>query len=84
MAERPKELDNRVVILNGFTHEEISRVMRAVKSQFEKPDIIFAMTTENSLKTRLQDLIVDMSRDHEYLKQNPPNRAPRRDGGTDR
>ncbi len=77
MAERPKELDNRVIIMNGFTHEEISKIMKAVKALFETPgDLIFAMTTERSLETRVRDLIVDMSQDHEYLKKNPPNRNP--------
>lgn len=66
-------IDNKVVIMNGFTHEEIHRIMRAVKKEFEKPrDLIFAMTTENSLEMKLKDLIEDMSEDHEYLKKNPP------------
>jgi len=77
MAERPKELDNRVIIMNGFSYDEISRIMKAVKPLFDKPgDLIFAMTTERSLETRVKDLIVDMSQDHEYLKKNPPNRKP--------
>ena len=66
-------LNNRVVIMNGFTHDEIHRIMRAVKGEFEPPrDLIFAMTTEQSLEMKLKDLIVDMSEDHEYLKKNPP------------
>ena len=73
MSERPKELDNKVIIMNGFSHEEISRIMRAVKALFDSPrDLIFAKTTETSLTMPLQDLIVDMSGDHEYLKNNPP------------
>ncbi len=35
-------------------------------------DLIFAKTTKNSLQTKLADLIVDMSGDHEYLRKNPP------------
>lgn len=73
MDERPKELDNKVIILNGFTVEQISAIMRAVKPLFENPrDLIFAKTTDNSLQMKLADLIVDMSQDHEYLKNNPP------------
>jgi hypothetical protein len=80
-AERPKELDNKVIIMNGFTHDEIATIMRAVKAQFDNPgDLIFAMTTENSLNTKVKDLIVDMSQDHEYLKKNPPKRAPKSPG----
>ncbi|HUX50736.1 MAG TPA: DUF3783 domain-containing protein [Spirochaetia bacterium] len=77
MDDRPAELANKVIIMNGFSHEEISRIMKAVKALFEKPgDLIFAMTTERSLNTKVKDLIVDMSNDHEYLKKNPPNRRP--------
>jgi hypothetical protein len=79
MAERPKELDNKVIIMNGFTYEEIDKIMRAVKPLFDNPrDLIFAKTTENSVEMVLKDLIVDMSEDHEYLKKNPPEQVKRR------
>jgi hypothetical protein len=38
-------------------------------------DLIFAKSTKNSLETKLADLIVDMSGDHEYLRKNPPGAA---------
>lgn len=38
-------------------------------------ELIFAKTTKNSLQTKLADLIVDMSADHEYLRKNPPRPA---------
>ena len=38
-------------------------------------DMIFAKATKNSLQTKLADLIVDMSGDHEYLRDNPPTAA---------
>jgi hypothetical protein len=116
MAERAPELDNRVVILNGFSDSEIIAIMNVVKSiyadesldAFRKfhesvenhpdittfiqrllrvvgaakqipetqsvatSDLIFAKTTENSVNMKLSDLIIDMSEDHEYLKNNPP------------
>ena len=43
-------------------------------------DLIFAKTTPNSLETKLADLIVDMSGDHEYLKNNPPEAAKGKEG----
>ncbi|MFW6363423.1 MAG: DUF3783 domain-containing protein [Spirochaeta sp.] len=68
-------LKNKVVIMNGFTQDEIHRLMQAVKKEFGKGhDIIFAMTTERSLEMKLSDLIIDMSEDHAYLKANPPSR----------
>ena len=67
------ELENRVVILNGFTNEELDLVMRAVRSAVSSPrDLIFAKTTPTSLQMKLSDLIVDISQDHEYLRNNPP------------
>jgi len=67
------ELKNRVVLLNGFTNEELDLVMRAVRSAVAQPrDVIFAKTTPRSLQMKMVDLIVDISQDHEYLRNNPP------------
>ncbi len=72
-------LENKVIIMNGFSNAEIARIMKSVKSLFDNPrDLIFAKTTETSLQMKLADLIEDMSEDHEYLKKNPPNTAKRR------
>ena len=116
MAKRAPELDNRVVILNGFSDQEIIAIMNVVKAVYANAsleeftqfyqsvedhpdmtdfvkrllrvmgaakqipetqsvspgDLIFAKTTESSVEMKLSDLIVDMSEDHEYLKNNPP------------
>ena len=78
MDNQPPELQNKVIILNGFANEEIARIMGAVKPLFDKPrDLIFAKTTEHSVEMKLKDLIVDISQDHEYLKNNPPTKAQR-------
>lgn len=83
-GEKHPSLENKVVIMNGFSYEEITRIMRAVKALFDNPrDLIFAKTTDSSLEMKLSDLIIDMSEDHEYLKKNPPNtRAQRGEGAT--
>jgi hypothetical protein len=76
MEERHPYLDNKVVILNGFSNDEILAIMKAVRGTFDPPaDLIFAKTTPNSLEMKLKELIVDMSEDHEYLKKNPPGRG---------
>ncbi len=76
-------LDNKVIILNGFSYEEIDKIMRSVKSQFETPrDLIFAKTTPTSLKMTVEDLIEDISEDHDYLKKNPPNLKKNQDSET--
>lgn len=81
-------LDNHVIVLNGFSNDELVLIMRTIKGlckpgpQGEAPamaldpgDLIFAKTTATSLNTVLKDLIIDMSGDHEYLKKNPPKRS---------
>ncbi len=122
MSESQNPLDNRVIVLNGFSDPEIIAIMNVVKSiyadtemdefvrfveaaaeqaeatEFSKKvlrviaaakqlpvardvapgDLIFARTTENSLRMKLADLIADMSEDHEYLKNNPPQQASER------
>lgn len=66
-------LENKVIIMNGFSNEEINAVMKAVRSAFPpRTDLIFAKTTPSSLNMVLKELIVDMSEDHDYLKKNPP------------
>ncbi len=66
-------MDNRVIIMHGMDNAEIDLVMRAVKKTLDKSkDTIFAKTTENSLKMKVKDLIEDLSEDHQYLKENPP------------
>ncbi|NBF40180.1 MAG: DUF3783 domain-containing protein [Spirochaetes bacterium] len=79
--EIPAELENKVIIMNGFTQQEIVAIMRAVRRLFENPgDLIFAKTTPKSVNMVLKDLIVDMSEDHEYLKNNPPEQLQKQQG----
>jgi len=66
-------LQKKLVLLNGFSNDEIGKIMHAIKKLYNPPeDLIFAKTTQNSLQMVLKDLIVDISSDHEYLKSNPP------------
>jgi Txe/YoeB family toxin of Txe-Axe toxin-antitoxin module len=66
-------MDHRVIIMHGLDNAEMDLVMRAVKKTLDKSrDTIFAKTTDNSLKMKVKDLIEDLSEDHQYLKENPP------------
>ncbi|MFA7567294.1 MAG: DUF3783 domain-containing protein [Alkalispirochaeta sp.] len=67
-------MDNRVIIMHGMDNVEIDLVMRAVRKALDKSrDIIFAKTTKNSLKMTVTELINDLTEDHQYLKENPPD-----------
>ncbi len=73
-------MENKVIILNGFSNDEIVTIMKVVKQQFENPgDLIFAKTTPNSIKMTLDELIEDLSGDHAYLKANPPQIPRKKD-----
>ncbi len=68
--------DGKLILLHGFSHEEINKILKAVKAVAEDPkDIAFAMSTPTNLEWKIKDLIHDVRGDHEYLKKNPPNRG---------
>jgi hypothetical protein len=74
-ANRQTE-DTKVVILHGFTKEQIFAVMRSVKRELgPEADVAFAMTTAHSLEMKMGDVIGDIAGDHAYLKKNPPVRT---------
>ncbi len=66
--DEKKYLNGKVVVINGFTREEVFRIVRAVKAASESPgEVAFAMTTENSLEMKLKDVIIDVASEHEYM-----------------
>ena len=75
MKHQPEDLTQRVIIMNGFSAEEMDTILKVVKKSVSEPqDVIFAMTTKTSVEMKLRDLIEDMTEDHEYLKKNPPSK----------
>lgn len=79
MKHQPEDLPQRVIIMNGFSAEEMDTILKAVKTSVADPkDVIFAMTTKTSVEMKVRDLIEDMTEDHEYLKKNPPTMEQRR------
>lgn len=77
MEHKRDEVESaKVVLLHGFTKEQIFAIMRAVKRELEPAEnVAFAMTTPNSLQMKTADLIQDIQGDHAYLKKNPPVQA---------
>ena len=65
--------NTKVVFLHGFSQEEISRIIRGVKSVAADPgSVAFCMTTENNLEWKVKDLIKDVTEEHAFLRDNPP------------
>jgi hypothetical protein len=70
-------MDEKVILLNGFSTEEAIAVMRAVKALVQDPaDIAFAMATETNLHWTVSELIELVAEEHRYMKANPPGSTP--------
>lgn len=74
MAEEEGQGRQAVIVLHAFDNREISLIMKAVKRELSGRDIIFAKSTPTSLKMRLGELVEDVNEDHQYIKQNPPQK----------
>ena len=59
--------------MHGFSEEEISRIMRGVRSVVADPSsVAFCMSTEKNVEWQVKALLADVTEEHEYMKQNPP------------
>lgn len=71
--EKDKTEEYKVVFMHGFTREEMSRIIKGVRSVVEDPgDVAFCMSTENNLEWKVKELLADVVEEHEYMKRNPP------------
>lgn len=71
-------MDNPVVFMHGFTHEQMLAIMRAAKIAakelgMDPQSIAFSSSTPTNLEWKLKDLIHEVREEHEYMKKNPPN-----------
>jgi hypothetical protein len=63
----------RTVIIQSFLKEHVFIIMRGIKSSCPRPnDIIFAMVTETALGWKLDDYLVHLKEEHNYMKLHPP------------
>ncbi|TAH56188.1 MAG: DUF3783 domain-containing protein [Sphaerochaeta sp.] len=65
--------EQRVMILHGFSREELYMAIRAVKTVLPDADVAFAKSTGHSLKRTLGELVDEIAEDHAYMKANPPD-----------
>jgi hypothetical protein len=73
--------EGKFILLHGFTREELSAVMRAVKSAVMDPgEIAFAVTTDTNREWKVDDLVREVTEEHEYMKNNPPGKPPGQEG----
>ncbi len=66
-------MDKKVILINGYSNEETLKIMRAVKAVLDDPaEVAFAMGTETNRTWVVNDLLKEVSEEHEYMKNNPP------------
>lgn len=71
-------MDNPVILMHGFTHEQMIAIMRSAKAAAKEVgvdplSIAFTSSTPTNMEWKLKDLINEVREEHEYLKKNPPN-----------
>jgi hypothetical protein len=65
--------EGKMILLHGFSREELGAVMGAVRGAMADPgDIAFAVTTPSNIGWKVGDLVAEVRGEHEYLKKNPP------------
>ncbi|AEJ20089.1 DUF3783 domain-containing protein [Gracilinema caldarium] len=71
-------MNNPVIVMHGFTHEQMISIMRAAKAAAKEAgvdplSIAFSSSTPTNMEWKLKDLIAEVREEHEYMKKNPPN-----------
>ncbi len=69
--------DGKMILLHGFSRDELGSVMAAVKAAVADPgEIAFAVTTAANIQWKVGELVTEVRGEHEYLKGNPPGSGP--------
>lgn len=59
----------RFLLLHGFNEEEVHVLMKTCKTLFPDKDLVFAVTTETNMQWKVSELIEEVLKEHEYMKQ---------------
>ncbi|MBN2652181.1 MAG: DUF3783 domain-containing protein [Spirochaetales bacterium] len=63
-------VDEKVVLLNGFSREEVFAILKAVKAVVSDPkEVAFATSTPVNLDWKFKDIISDVSQEHKFFMQ---------------
>ncbi len=72
-----KQKDYKVVILDGFTDEEISQIVKTLKDMFKGRDIIFSRPTFHTKAWTVEKLINVLHREIEEHKEKELEKSPK-------
>ncbi|HCF38423.1 hypothetical protein Ob7_02035 [Thermosipho africanus Ob7] len=58
------------LIIHGFEQrDELFKLIKLLKDNFPEKELIFATTTPTNLEWKLSDLIVEIEKEHEFMKK---------------
>ncbi len=70
-------MDERFVLIHGFSREETMKILKAVKSAADDPKgIAFSVTTPTNMEWPVKELVKEVREEHEYMLANPPGSKP--------
>ncbi len=67
-------IDKKVIILNGFTQEELREFLTWYKQNKNLPPSIFAVITEHSIEWKVKDLLEELVKEDEEMKKRKKNK----------
>ena len=77
----PTQEELKSIFLHNFNKQEISLIVSAINkvlhARVDRKKLVFAKTTEESLKMNVREWIEDTAGDHLYLLEHPPTMAQR-------
>ena len=63
------KVDEKIIIMNGFTREEIREIIDWYKKNKNLPPVIFASVTEHSIEWKLGDLLKELIKEDKEIKR---------------
>ncbi len=62
-------IDKKIIIVNGFTKEELKELIAWYRKNEKLPEAIFAVVTEHSIEWKLKDLLQELIKEDEEMKK---------------
>ncbi len=62
-------IDRKIIIINGFSEEELKEFLSWYKQNEKLPKSIFAVVTEHSIEWKVKDLLEELVKEDEEMKK---------------
>ncbi len=67
-------IDKKIIIVNGFTEDELKEFILWYKKNEKLPKPIFAVITEHSIEWKVKDLLNELIKEDEEIKKQRQNK----------